>query len=158
MQGLWGGRSPANTMPQLCWPGAGCTALVLWGHGDSPTPAHPLCPLLARAVEQPGRVGFTPRSRGCWGGGSCLCPGETQHSSVTRTATSPCSPLWHWRSIPRRVPAAREGSHCPASQSLSSGCLAGANVVGREADAIPAACCSAGCKQLTGLARGPLNS
>lgn len=66
----------------------------------------------------------------------------------------PCSQLWHQRSIPRCVPGAREGSRHPASESFSSGCLAQTNVLARKAHAIPAACCSAGCKQLTGLARG----
>lgn len=84
--------------------------------------------------------------------GAAVSPEPPQLPSATPL---PCGRLRHQPGVPRCVPAAREGSHPrPASQSFLSGYLAWTNVLGRKADAVPAACCRAGCEQLTGLARG----
>lgn len=84
--------------------------------------------------------------------GAAVSPEPPQLPAATPL---PCSQLWHQPGVPRRVPAAREGSHHrPASRSFLSGYLAWTNALGRKAGAVPAACCRAGCKQLAGLARG----
>lgn len=133
-----------------CYREAQCAALVLWAHGDSPKSCPPHVPSCMGCWK--ARQGLIHHwVCGCWGVAAASAPGKTQHSSVTTTSLGckasslqlTLASVWLRR---RCVLAAQEGSCCPASPSFLSGCLVQANVLGRKAGAIPAPCCSSGCK------------